>query len=164
MNCAVVNIGGGGGRKVKARQLGGPSLFVANVGNGCKTTEGTDVVFPNAGNEVEYGSGASSAPPSGTCDGQSFAGGAATGGDIYSGGGGTANGEESSPPTADTEAPAQLPGGNNGFYTPVAGVPTGGPATAPSYPYPTTGTKILQLTAFLGLCYAFLDRFEGDCC
>lgn len=79
MNCAVVNIGGGGGRRIKQRQLGGPSVFIANVGNGCKTTEGTDVVFPNAGDQVEFGSSSSQAPPSGVCDGQTFVGGGPSG-------------------------------------------------------------------------------------
>ena len=44
MSCAVVTITGGGGG------MGGrPGIFVANVGNGCGTVEGGDVMVPNPG-------------------------------------------------------------------------------------------------------------------
>ncbi|RCI15722.1 hypothetical protein L249_2228 [Ophiocordyceps polyrhachis-furcata BCC 54312] len=61
MNCAVVNIksgrssskrrrscaaGGAGGAESYATR---PDMFVANVGNGCGTTEGFDVEFPQMG-------------------------------------------------------------------------------------------------------------------
>ncbi|KAH8152087.1 uncharacterized protein LAJ45_04081 [Morchella importuna] len=63
MNCAVVTITGG-----SSNALSGPTLFLANIGNGCTTASGTDVVFPNPGDTVEYGgSEGDRAPPSGSC-------------------------------------------------------------------------------------------------
>jgi len=87
MNCAVVTITGGNSRIKRA--LPGPAVFVANVGNGCTTTAGTDLVFPDAGGDVEFaGDAGKRAGPAGTCNGKQFTGGGATGG----GGGGTGNG------------------------------------------------------------------------
>jgi hypothetical protein len=78
MNCAVVTISGG--RRalmpreefnalpaaVKKRALG-PNIFVANLGNGCKTVEGTDVEFPDAGSNVERAGTGKTAAPEGSC-------------------------------------------------------------------------------------------------
>lgn len=81
MNCAVVTIGGSGS-KLKARALAGPAIFLANIGNGCTTAPGTDVIFPNPGNVIEYGGNpASRAPPIGSCASQVLTGG---GGNIAS--------------------------------------------------------------------------------
>jgi hypothetical protein len=69
MNCAVVTIGGG--RAKSKRQSGWdsrPDMFVANVGNGCGTTEGTDLEFPNPGPDVTR-AGSNGAPPTGSCAG-----------------------------------------------------------------------------------------------
>lgn len=66
MNCAVVTIAGGKKRK---RALDGlPDMFVANVGNGICTWEGTDVDFPNPGAYVVRNSNHPHAPGQGTCD------------------------------------------------------------------------------------------------
>lgn len=68
MNCAVVTIGG---TKKTPRQEGfdsRPDMFVANIGNGCKTAEGTDVDFPNPGPDVAR-AGKTAAPPTGSCAG-----------------------------------------------------------------------------------------------
>jgi hypothetical protein len=52
MNCASVTIGGGSGGKIrKVRGVSDsinsrPAMFVANVGNGCSTAEGTDLLVP----------------------------------------------------------------------------------------------------------------------
>ncbi len=43
-----------------------PSLFAANVGNGCSTLEGADVQFPKPGPDVSFNS-AKTAPPRGSC-------------------------------------------------------------------------------------------------
>jgi hypothetical protein len=43
-----------------------PAMFVANVGNGCSTTEGTDVQFPNPGPDVTNVS-SKLGPPVGSC-------------------------------------------------------------------------------------------------
>lgn len=93
MNCAVVTIGGGK-RRVKKRALSGPQIFVANVGNGCSTQAGTDVIFPNPGSDVTR-SGSRQAGPVGTCNGQSYTGGGVTGGTGGTGTTGTTGGKTS---------------------------------------------------------------------
>ncbi|KAL1956536.1 hypothetical protein VTO42DRAFT_7100 [Malbranchea cinnamomea] len=50
MNCAPVAIEGGRNRSAEFNNL--PDLFVANVGNGCKTVENKHTVFPNPGDNV----------------------------------------------------------------------------------------------------------------
>lgn len=65
MNCASVTIGGSSKRDVSAFSSL-PDMFVANVGNGCSTVEGSDVEFPNPGTEVTNNSKKTS-PPSGSC-------------------------------------------------------------------------------------------------
>jgi len=66
MNCAVVTIGGS--RKLAKRNLSGPDMFIANIGNGCSTPAGRDIVFPNPGSDVQYGGNAANrAAPIGNC-------------------------------------------------------------------------------------------------
>jgi hypothetical protein len=55
-----------------------PSIFLANINNGCSTTEGSDVNFPDPGPDTETGNSAKAAAPVGQC-GQS--GGNTGGGD-----------------------------------------------------------------------------------
>lgn len=109
MNCAVVTIGGSG-TKLKARALSGPSLFLANIGNGCTTASGTDVVFPNPGSVIEYGGDASSrAPPVGNCASQVLTGGGGTGGSGTSG-----NSVNGNSPTNTRSAPTGISTGAGG--------------------------------------------------
>lgn len=70
MNCAVINITGGGKKKRGSTQSfqSRPDMFVANVGKGCGTTEGTDLMFPNPGPDVDMESKKTS-PPTGSCPG-----------------------------------------------------------------------------------------------
>lgn len=72
MNCASVNIGGAGKKKRGSTQSfsSRPDMFVANVGKGCGTTEGTDLMFPNPGPDVDMSSQKTS-PPTGSCAGSS---------------------------------------------------------------------------------------------
>lgn len=66
MNCAVVTIGSQ--KKLAKRSLSGPNMFIANIGNGCSTAAGTDVVFPNPGSNIVYGGDPSKrAAPVGNC-------------------------------------------------------------------------------------------------
>ncbi|KAL2166306.1 hypothetical protein VTG60DRAFT_2965 [Thermothelomyces hinnuleus] len=70
MNCAVVDItaaagGSGSGKEKKVAFTSRPGLFVANIGNGCRTIEGTDVKFPDPGPDVD--SQGTPAPPTGNC-------------------------------------------------------------------------------------------------
>lgn len=65
-NCAVITITGSGTSKLTDL----PDMFVANVGNGCATTETVDLEFPNPGQFIERGTAASGSkpgPPVGTC-------------------------------------------------------------------------------------------------
>jgi LysM repeat protein len=62
MNCAAVTITGTGSSTLDDR----PDIFKANIGNGCKTTEETDVEFPNPGPDVDVLSKEFLRPPS--CD------------------------------------------------------------------------------------------------
>lgn len=85
MNCAHVTIGGGRearNAEVEAREevdvsarlppsdpfASRPAMFVANVGNGCSTLEGSDVLFPNPGPDVVNES-SKTANPVGSCGG-----------------------------------------------------------------------------------------------
>jgi hypothetical protein len=63
MNCADVTVTGGQGT-VDSFESAYPEIFVANVGNGCKTVELEETVFAHPGKQVIYGSGvsASSSP------------------------------------------------------------------------------------------------------
>ena len=66
MNCAVVTIDAP--KKMVKRNLSGPPMFLANIGNGCSTPAGTDIVFPDPGSDVQYGGDASKrASPIGNC-------------------------------------------------------------------------------------------------
>jgi hypothetical protein len=62
MNCAAVNIAGSGTDSLSSL----PDIFVANIGNGCSTTEGVDLEFPNPGESVERDS-QDTGPPVGNC-------------------------------------------------------------------------------------------------
>ncbi len=44
-----------------------PNILIANVGNGCSTVEGADVLFPKPGPDLDNISGRTS-PPRGTCN------------------------------------------------------------------------------------------------
>lgn len=77
MNCAHVTIKSGAadagadvGESVEKRASvpfgSRPSNFIANVGNGCSTLEGADVLFPKPGPDVENVS-SKTAPPRGNC-------------------------------------------------------------------------------------------------
>lgn len=109
MNCAVVTIGGS--KKLAKRNLSGPDMFVANIGNGCSTPAGTDIVFPDPGPDIQYGGNAANrAAPIGNC-----------GKVVYT------------PPPPNT-------GGNNGNTgnLPPKAVSTDVPQESPNYAFPFT--------------------------
>ena len=62
MRCAPVTLTGSGGDDSAFNAL--PDMFKANIGNGCGTTEGVDLSFPNPGSVVE---GSGDGPPTGNC-------------------------------------------------------------------------------------------------
>lgn len=101
MNCAVVSTRGAA-QGVRAQQpavaySSRPALFVANVANGCATTEGSDVQFPNPGPDVARIGSQTLPPVGGTC------------GKSDNSGGSPGGGSPVVPPTTPTTAPAVRP-------------------------------------------------------
>ena len=70
MNCAAITVKGTSGKRRGASVplSSRPNMFVANVGNGICTFEGTDVDFPQPGPDVTRKPGRPHAPGRGTCD------------------------------------------------------------------------------------------------
>lgn len=76
MNCAHVTIRARGSKREEGGELEAraptdpfnsrPANFIANVGNGCSTLEGSDVLFPRLGPDVSNVS-RKTAPPQGRC-------------------------------------------------------------------------------------------------
>ncbi|KAK7413753.1 hypothetical protein QQX98_007396 [Neonectria punicea] len=67
MNCASVDTKAGTGSEGKSGFLSRPTIFKANVGNGCTTVEFKDVMIPNPGPEVTVNN-PNAVPPVGTCE------------------------------------------------------------------------------------------------
>lgn len=65
MNCATVSISGSSSKNTNALS-NRPAMFVANVGNGCSTKEGSDLDFPSPGSDISKDSSGIS-PPVGKC-------------------------------------------------------------------------------------------------
>ncbi|KAM5354684.1 hypothetical protein ACJ41O_001331 [Fusarium nematophilum] len=65
MNCAAITVRAGSGTPSTPLSRR-PAMFVANVGNGCGTTEMVDLMFPNPGPNVEFTS-SNTGPPVGRC-------------------------------------------------------------------------------------------------
>ncbi|EEU42052.1 uncharacterized protein NECHADRAFT_105522 [Fusarium vanettenii 77-13-4] len=61
MNCAAITVKAGKGTPSTPMSKR-PAMFVANVGNGCGTTEMTDLMFPNPGPDVSLTSSNTKAP------------------------------------------------------------------------------------------------------
>lgn len=66
MNCAHVTIQGRSKRSPSDPLSSRPAIFAANVGNGCGTLEGADVLFPKPGPDTDNISG-KTAKPVGNC-------------------------------------------------------------------------------------------------
>jgi hypothetical protein len=132
MNCAVVNIKGAGKKKrgstvsIQSR----PDMFVANVGNGCGTTEGTDVMFPDPGPDVSMNSQKTGPPTGQNCGkfGSSHPSAASSGENKPA--------TTSSSPAAPEPTPTKSNGVNNGQIpptsTPVANAIQSLPVSTPS--------------------------------
>ncbi|KAK0386585.1 hypothetical protein NLU13_6420 [Sarocladium strictum] len=137
-NCAAVTIGGGKSKRAASESFKSrPAMFVANLGNGCGTIEGKDLVFPDPGPDVTSDSTAT-APPTGSCSGGP--GGGSSGGS--DGGIPTDGAGAGAPPAQPTpEKPsATIPGGV--FITsPQPQQPEQPPSTEepPATPAPTPG-------------------------
>jgi len=131
MNCAAVTITGSGTDDLSSN----PDIFVANVNNGCGTTESTDVEFPDGGEDVEVISKAKLAPPTGTCGSSAPAKNpVGNGTPPPAGNDGADDEEEEDPAPVEKETPAPIKKG-----TP-APVKKGTPAPANGKPKGTTHT------------------------
>jgi hypothetical protein len=122
MNCATVTItGGSGGAGLSAL----PDMFVANVGNGCATAEGSPVDIPNPGADVQR-AGKAPVPPTGSCP----AGGAPAQGQTPAAPGAapSAPGAPGAPADPAAAAAAAPPGGSPA--PPAPGVPVDAPSGA----------------------------------
>jgi hypothetical protein len=128
MNCAPVQVGGGAAKRQavkinKKRQSARPEMFTANIGNGCSTTETTDVTFPDPGANLQKGDKAVPGPPVGNCG--------ATGAQPA----GSSNSTSSGTPTGDA-APAgssAAPAGSSAAAAPAAASSSAGaPRADPS--------------------------------
>ena len=144
MNCASVTIGGSGSRikrdELDKRALSGPDIFRANIGNGCSTTEGKDVVFPNPGTVIEYGGNPSArAPPTGNCGSSGGSGGGSGGA-----GGGTNSGTDTSSGSDGMGSGSGSGGGNTGGEIATSSITSKkASGTATLYPtYPTGPTNM----------------------
>ncbi|KAM3417462.1 hypothetical protein BST61_g5707 [Cercospora zeina] len=79
MNCAPIKVTGGADNNEVYDSL--PDMFVANIGNGCGTTEGEDFVFPQCGQYVETAmKTALGSSTSGTCAAPTGGSGSGSGG------------------------------------------------------------------------------------
>lgn len=86
----IGNEGIGKRSTLEKRIWGGPSMFIANIGNGCSVPSGRDVMFPDPGSSVEYGgSEGSRGKPEGNCGSGDFGG---SGGSGVQGGAGRTSG------------------------------------------------------------------------
>ncbi|CUS13585.1 unnamed protein product [Tuber aestivum] len=138
MNCAAVTITGGG-----SGLSAHPDMFTANIGNDCTTVEGSDVAFPDPGEDVE---GSGGAPPTGSGCG-------ATGSQPPAGGSPPSGGSPSSaqvtgtpsaptgglPSSAPTTGKPSAPTGGPSSSAPITGTPSA-PTGGPSSSAPITGT------------------------
>ncbi|KAF4635531.1 hypothetical protein G7Y89_g2562 [Cudoniella acicularis] len=142
MNCASVNIAAGSGTAPAVAFAQRPTIWVANLANGCTTVEGKDVIFPDPGPDADVTTTQKvtndSGSFTGTCAAVSGVGGPAAAGSGSSGSGtsgGSATGAASSAaPVASSVAPEVS-------SNPVASAPTS--SSAPTFtilPSPATSS------------------------
>ncbi|KAK3900324.1 hypothetical protein C8A05DRAFT_36052 [Staphylotrichum tortipilum] len=153
MNCAAVTIGGGSSKRDEAAEAAQveapakrataafssrPQIFLANIGNGCATTEGTDVNYPNPGPDVTT-SGSKVGPPVGSCGTSSGGSGAGAGaGNGAGSGSGSGSTPTSSKTAPTTTSKVNLPGG---VFVTVAPTTTSTVAPAAKTTLQTSTTK-----------------------
>lgn len=139
MNCASVKIGGASAKIRKAAPAvafsARPDLFVANLGNGCTTVEGKDVVFPNPGPDVTTKTSSdNSGSFTGTCAAVKGVGGAS----------GSSNAAPAAP-VASSAAPAPAPSSTSVISIEI--IPTHAPtATGTASTPAATGAPASALT------------------
>ncbi|KAM0669035.1 hypothetical protein ACQRIT_003715 [Beauveria bassiana] len=130
MNCAVVNIKGNKSKKRRGIPMSQrPAMFVANVGNGCGTTEGVDLELPDPGEDVTR-KDSKFGPPVGNC---------ATGNPAPGPAPGPAPEKPSSSPAAANPTKVPTPTQPGGIFVTVSDASTARPsASSTSVATPTT--------------------------
>jgi hypothetical protein len=160
MNCAPVTIGGGGAKreveepKVEERATAAfssrPQIFLANIGNGCSTAEGSDVDFPNPGPDVVHG-GNNLGKPIGDCGsgaGSGAGAGAGNGAGSGSAPSSTVQATVAPTPTPSPSKAVSLPGGV--FVTLPASSASAAAPTPTAAPAPTTLISSVKAPAATG--------------
>ncbi|EXJ94373.1 hypothetical protein A1O1_02767 [Capronia coronata CBS 617.96] len=109
-----------------------PDIFTCNIGNGCQTIEGEDVIFPNPGNDVVYGQDAIT-PHSGI--GYTISGAPATS---------TASTTPATAGLSDSPTTAAATSTSSGFPSALVTTTTGTPleTTTSQPPFPIANTTI----------------------
>lgn len=164
MNCAPVTVTGGSGKRgadmetpgLPKRATSFPDMFVANIGNGCKTVDSKNVKFPNPGDSVQVNNTIAPVPPTGNC---------ATGGNVGSSGGSAGDSSSASAvtPAASTVTPTAsggvFAGGAAATTSSAPAVSAPSPAAASSAPAaaPSSAGSTPTAGALTGPCTA-----EGD--
>ncbi|MCJ1269738.1 hypothetical protein MMC22_009631 [Lobaria immixta] len=110
MNCAPVTVTAGSKKRsnkadISKRADSFPDMFKANIGNGCTTAEGGNVIFPEPGQSVQNLPTFPSKPPVGSC-GTGTSASTNTGSTGGSGSGGSGSGAAPIPSPAASPAPS----------------------------------------------------------
>jgi hypothetical protein len=127
MNCAPLQVTGDKSDDGLLDTL--PDMFVANIGNGCETTHGTDVKYPNPGKDVDQFNGNTDV----------FEMPSATGCQKPTGGSGGGNGGAQPTQAPEPSSPAEQPSIPGGVFitAPAESSNAPAPTEAPSTPEPT---------------------------
>jgi hypothetical protein len=166
MNCAPITVSGGSSKRsaeeLEKRAATFPPLFVANV-NGCTTTEGVDIRFPQPGEDVEYDGEASNLAPEGddACTGTPTFG---ASGDTSSGSsssGSSSGSSSASSGSASSSAPAGSTPTAAASAT-VAPVPVPSASSEPSAPEPVASSSVVPAPAATSSASSSSDTSSGS--
>ncbi|KAJ5832030.1 CAZyme family AA11 [Penicillium riverlandense] len=120
MNCAPVTVTSGSSKRdtemVEKRSTSFPPMFVANI-NGCTTTEGIDIRFPDPGDVISYDGAPANLQPKGEA--------ACSGTPTFGGSGDTASG-------SDASSGSSGPSGSSGSSSAGAAAPSATSSSTPS--------------------------------
>ncbi|MCJ1468206.1 hypothetical protein MMC07_006834 [Pseudocyphellaria aurata] len=138
MNCAPITVTAGSKKRstnvdITKRADSFPDMFKANIGNGCTTAEGGNVLFPDPGPSVEKHDTFPSKEPVGSCGtGTSASTDGNTGGTGSTG----SSGSGAAPAPAPTPAPVvpSAPAASPSASTPAPSVAAPSPAASPAAP------------------------------
>jgi hypothetical protein len=144
MNCAPIKVSGGTGKGFDDL----PDMAICNIGNGCKTTEGSDYTFADPGKSVvKLGKG-----PFAAIGGSAASGGGSTGSSGNTGGSDSGSSTPAPTPAPSAPAPkAPTAPAPTAPQAPSAGGSTGG-STGPGAPCSENGALLCNGESQFGLC------------